>query len=166
LSDPFLGEIKLVAFNFPPRGWAFCDGQLMSISQNQALFSILGTTYGGDGQTTFALPDFRGRVPVHYGSGYTFGQNGGEAAHTLTINEMPAHVHHAFAQAATSDPGYDPTNSVWATTEGQAYGTTAAGTMSGAALRPTGGSQPHENRPPFLVLNFAIALTGIYPTRS
>jgi microcystin-dependent protein len=165
VSEPFLGEIKLVSFNFPPKGWAFCNGQLLSIAQNQALFSILGTTYGGNGQTTFGLPNFQGRMPIHQGQGFNIGQQGGEAAHTLTINEMPAHNHPAMG-AATAD-GASPNNTTWAPADGatQFYPSPNT-TMNPAAIANSGGSQPHENSAPYLVLNFIIALVGIYPSRS
>src|SRR6187402_1352623 len=113
MSEPYLCEIKLVSFNYPPKGWAFCNGQLLPINQNQALFSLLGTTYGGDGRVTFALPDLRGRVAMHTGQGYTLGQRAGEIAHTLSIPELPAHFHSANATSNTADQS-DPTNNAWA----------------------------------------------------
>ena len=115
MSDPYIGEIKLISFNYPPKGWAFCNGQLLPINQNQALFSILGTMYGGNGQTNFALPNLQGRIPLHQGQGFTVGQAGGEAAHTLTINEMPAHTHPGAAQSTASNPGDTPAGAIWAT---------------------------------------------------
>src|ERR1700712_3334909 len=115
MSDPFLGEIKVVSFNFPPRGWGFCNGQLLPINQNQALFSVMSTTYGGDGITTFALPNLQGRMPVHMGNGLPPGTSAGEASHILTINEMPQHLHPAKGQSGLSNPGASPTNSVWGT---------------------------------------------------
>ncbi|MGI8664880.1 MAG: phage tail protein [Jatrophihabitans sp.] len=167
MSQPFIGEIKLVSFNFPPRGWAFCNGQLLPINQNQALFSILGTTYGGDGITTFALPNLQGRMPIHAGQGYNTGNTGGEAAHTLTSNEIPSHIHPANAQSAASSPGFSPTNSVWATSNANMFATAAPNvTMSPVAVGNAGANQPHENQAPYLVLNYVVALQGIFPSRS
>lgn len=165
MSEPFLGEIKVISFNFPPSGWAFCNGQLLQINQNQALFSILGTTYGGDGRITFALPNFQARMPIHQGQGFTIGQRGGEVAHTLTINEMPAHNHPAMG-AATAD-GASPNGTVWAPADGALeYYASPNTTMNPAAIGNSGGSQPHQNEAPYLVLNFIIALTGIFPSRN
>lgn len=169
--DPFIGEIMLFAGNFAPRGWAFCDGQILSISQNTALFSLLGTTYGGNGVTTFALPDLRGRAPVHFGQGaglssYVLGQKAGVEAVTLGVNEIPAHTHQAFADAnnGTTDspvgalPARNPAGM-------PVYGTTANAAMAAGHLATVGGGQPHTNLPPYLVLNYCIALTGIFPSR-
>lgn len=165
MPNPFIGEIKLVAWPFAPRGWAFCNGQLLPIAQNQALFALLGTTYGGDGRTTFALPDFRGRVPVHQGTSVALGATGGEVAHTLTVAEMAAHPHETNASPATADQP-DPGGNLWAETSA-AYSTSQGDTsMNAAGCAPAGGGQPHANMPPYLVLNFVIALTGTFPTRS
>lgn len=168
MSTPFLGEIKIIAWNFPPKGWAFCNGQLMQINQNQALFSLLGTTYGGNGQTTFALPDFRSRAPVHLGNGHTQGEKGGSEFVTVNIQQMPQHLHFLNASAnAATDPtpvagtqilGQSPTE-IYA----QPSGLVA---MSAEMVSFVGGSQPHENRQPYLVLNFIIALQGIFPSRN
>ena len=167
MSDPFIGEIKVISFNFPPKGWAFCNGQLLPINQNQALFSILGTSYGGDGRTTFGLPNFQARMPIHQGQGFTIGQTGGEVAHTLTINEMPAHNHPAQGQSAPAPTtGVTPTNSVWANYSQNPFGTSPNVTMSPSAVGNAGGSQPHPNEAPYLVLNFIIALVGIFPSRN
>jgi microcystin-dependent protein len=166
MSDPYIGEIKLSSFNFPPRGWAFCNGQTLPINQNQALFSILGTQYGGDGVTTFKLPDLRARMPIHQGQGFIVGNAGGEAAHTLTVNEMPAHTHPAQGRTEASSPGTSPANAVWAANATPAYARTPDAAMASGAVTNAGGSQPHENRPPYLVLNFLIALTGVFPSRS
>ena len=164
MSEPYLGEIRIVAFNYPPHGWAFCDGQTLPISQNQALFAILGTTYGGDGVTTFRLPDFRGRIPAHVGNSLILGEVGGEATHTLNVNEIPAHGHSAAAATATASTG-DPTNAAWAATSTAFYGPSPDSVMSPSAIGTAGLSQPHENRAPYQVLNFAIALAGIFPSR-
>lgn len=167
MSQPFMGEIKIISWNYAPKGWAFCNGQFLPINQNQALFSILGTTFGGNGQTTFALPDFRGRIPTHVGNGLTLGQAGGQEFHTITISEMPQHLHFAQAQpAAATVP--DPSNAFLADISTKSYGAPQAPLVP---LAPTsvsnyGGSQAHENREPFLVLNFIIALQGIFPSRN
>jgi microcystin-dependent protein len=170
MSDPYIAEIKLISFTFPPKGWAFCNGQLLPINQNQALFSILGTMYGGNGQTTFALPNLQGRVPIHWGNNqgsYNVGQTGGEVNHTLTINELPAHIHPAVAQSTPSNPGGDnPANSIWAATQNAAFASAPNVTMNPAAVTTTGGNQPHENMPPYLVLNYVIALVGVFPSRN
>lgn len=166
MPEPFISEIKIVAFNFPPKGWAFCNGQLLPINQNQALFALLGTTYGGDGQTTFALPDLRGRAPLHMGSSFNLGQRGGEEAHTITMSEMAAHTHQvrASGDGPTVTP---PANNFWSTGTGfTPYGVTGDVAMSPTCITNTGGSQAHENRSPFLVLNFIIALQGIFPSQT
>jgi microcystin-dependent protein len=167
MADPFLGEIRIFSANYvPSQGWAQCNGQLLPINQNQALFSLLGTMYGGNGQTTFALPDLRGRVPMHIGQGLTQGQAGGEQAHTLTLNEMPTHTHQAIA--STGGPTVTPpTNNFWATGTGfTPYATSPNTAMSPASLTNTGGSQPHNNMSPYLVLTFGIALIGIFPSQN
>lgn len=170
MSEPFLAEIRIMGFNFAPRGWAFCDGQILPINQNQSLYSLLGTTYGGDGRTTFALPDLRGRVPIHVGSSngvnYREGQKGGEETHTLSAAEMPNHDHqlkasndagnqnspggHVFANAGTNIYG-DPANLV---------------NLNVGTVLNTGGGQAHENMQPYLALNYCIALQGLFPSRN
>lgn len=167
MAEPFLAEIRLMSFDFAPRGWAQCNGQLLPINQNQALFSLLGTTYGGDGRTTFALPNLQGRSPMHVdgGSGLPLGKAGGEASHTLIDAEMPAHAHTVNgSSAAASTPV--PTNNVLATA-GNVYGT-AAGLIAtrNGTLMPAGGGQPHENQQPYLVVNYCIALQGLFPSRN
>ena len=160
--DPFIGEIKMVSFWFAPQGWALCDGQLLQISQNQTLYALIGVTYGGDGINNFALPDFRGRVPIHSNAGFPLGSAGGEAAHTLAVNEMPLHKHSVYASNAAENINL-PTGAVWPTvTEG--YAVAPDTPMHNAALGVTGG-QGHENRQPFTVLNFVIALQGLFPSR-
>ncbi len=162
MSEPFLSEIRVFAFNFAPKGWALANGQLMPINQNAALFSILGTTYGGNGVTTFALPNLQGATPMHQGASFLLGQTGGEVNHTLTINEMPAHVHTAMASSHDPDQSA-PANNLWAQGN-NAYNAASNVTMN--AIARVGGGQPHNNMPPYLVLNFAIALQGIFPSRN
>jgi len=172
VSEPFLAEIRLFPYNFAPRGWAFCQGQLLAISQNTALFALLGTTYGGNGVTTFGLPDLRGRVAVHVGQGpglspYDLGQVGGTETVTLTTAQIAPHPHPANCLNANGNkPG--AINNVWATDLGgnKLYGTTkAAGTMAPNIIGPSGGGQPHNNVQPYLALNYCIALQGIFPQR-
>jgi microcystin-dependent protein len=173
VSEPFVAEIRPFPFNFVPRGWALCDGQLLPISQNTALFSLLGTTYGGDGKTTFALPDLRGRAPLHQGQGpglslYDVGQEGGEETVTLTSAEMPLHTHQL--KAATQDPADSQFVTASATfassTGGKFYRTASDGSaLSQQALTTAGASLPHNNMQPYLTLNFCIALQGIFPPR-
>jgi len=166
--DPFLGEIRMFGGNFAPVGWATCDGQILSIAQNTALFSLLGTTYGGNGQTTFALPDLRGRVSVHQGGSFVLGQTGGSETVTLTTTNLPAHTH--AANAAAAGTALSPAGHYWAADPGENVAPYAAApdgkVMSGAAIHTQGGSQPHENMQPFLAITFIIALSGVYPSRS
>ena len=166
MSEPFLGEIKIISWNFPPKGWTFCNGQLLPINQNQALFSILGTTYGGDGRTTFGLPNLQGRMPVHVGNGIVLGELGGETAHTLNISELPAHNHTPVGNSsAPTAPG--PGGNVWAGNPNNLYSNAQPNaSMNPACILPTGGNQPHENMSPYLVLNFIIALQGIFPSQN
>src|SRR5947207_4756773 len=154
MTEPFIGEIKINSFNFPPKGWAFCNGQLLPINQNQALFSLLGTMYGGNGQTNFALPNLQGRAPVHMGNGFTLGQLGGEMGHTLSINEVASHTH--FVQATNNAAaGDDATNNVLAQAGLNLYAPLSSGAnMAQGALGSQGGSQPHENMQPYLVVSF------------
>jgi microcystin-dependent protein len=168
VSTPFLGEIKIVPFNFAPQGWAFCNGQLLPINQNQALFSLLGTMYGGNGQTTFALPDLRGRVPMHLGSGHIQGEAGGEESHTVVLAELPAHNHVLNASANAATAGAPSATRVLAQSVGaQLYGAAANFVaMEATSIATVGGSQPHENRQPYLALNFVVALIGIFPSRN
>jgi microcystin-dependent protein len=173
MSEPYLSEIKIVAFNFAPSGWALCNGQLLPINQNQALFSLLGTTYGGDGTVNLALPDFRGRIPHHVGGGLILGERGGAASHTVTQSEMPAHNHFVTASADPGNLAVPAAGSpvvqanVWATSSQNPYGApNDLVAMNPASITNVGGSQPHENRQPYLVLNFIIALQGIFPSRN
>lgn len=171
MSEPFVGEIRMFAGNFAPRSWAFCDGQLLAISQNDALFSLLGTIYGGDGRTTFGLPDLRGRIPVHQGSGpgltpRNIGHRSGSETVTLNTNELPPHRHELYAskQVSTSP---NPTNNVFARSVGDVYTPDLTpATMNAGVISQTGGSQSHGNVMPYLCVNFIIALFGIYPSRS
>ena len=174
MSSPFVAEIRIFAFNFAPKGWAFCDGQLLPISQNTALFSLLGTTYGGDGKSNFALPNMQDSSPMHPGQGpglslHDLGEQGGEAAVTLLDTEMPAHTHQVQANTGASGLA-SPANNVWASLPGRTppplYQSNAPNApMSPQALSITGSSLPHNNRQPYLVLNFCIALQGVFPAR-
>lgn len=173
MSEPFLAEIRIFSFNFAPKGWAMCNGQFLPINQNQALFSLLGTMYGGNGQTTFALPDLRGKAPNHVGQGLTQGQTGGEIAHTVSLQEMPQHLHsvsaqHAVVGAATNATVGIPTGNFWANSGKTMYSTDSPGNsvMGPTAVTNVGGSQPHNNMQPYTVLNFCIALQGLFPSRT
>lgn len=164
MAEPFLSEIRIMSFQFAPKGWALCNGQLLPINQNQALFSLLGTTFGGDGRVNFALPDLRGRTPIHTGSGHTLGERGGEQAHTLSINEMPAHQHllNATANTGTSQTA---AGNVFGAVPSRIYTDPAnLTTLSPASVTNVGGSQAHLNMQPFLTLSFCIALQGIFPS--
>lgn len=163
MAEPFLSEIRIMSFNFPPKGWAFCNGQLLPINQNQALFSLLGTTYGGNGQTNFALPNFQGKVPMHVGNGHTLGETGGETAHTVTQSEMPAHTHQ-WAATTADGTGTNPSGQFFGKAVNNLYGATADTPLSPATVGNAGGSQAHENMQPYLALSFCIALQGIFPS--
>jgi microcystin-dependent protein len=168
MAEPFLSEIRIMSFEYAPKGWALCNGQLLPINQNQALFSLLGTTFGGDGRVNFALPDLRARTPIHVGSGHTLGERGGEQAHTLSGAELPAHTHSSNGSSNAADaavPGGNLLGSVDLTT----FGNTFAAPSNLVALAPqvvsnVGGSQAHLNMQPFLTLTFCIALQGIFPS--
>ena len=167
MAEPFLSEIRVFSFGFAPKGWALCNGQLLPINQNQALFSLLGTTFGGDGRVNFALPDLRGRAPIHTGDGHTLGERGGEQAHTLSQAEIPQHTH--FLAGSTNTANSDnPTGRVAAKPGVNMYSSSALSVavtaMSPAMVANTGGSQAHLNMQPFLILNFCIALQGIFPS--
>jgi microcystin-dependent protein len=165
MAEPFLSEIRLFSFNFPPKGWAFCNGQLLPINQNQALFSLLGTTYGGNGQTNFALPNLRGRVPIHEGNGHTLGEAAGASAVTINISQLPTHQHLFQATSADAEVSGPTGNFLAAFLNGYASpGGLAA--MNAGTVTNVGGSQPHINQQPYLVINFCIALQGIFPSQN
>ncbi|HEX4738462.1 MAG TPA: tail fiber protein [Allosphingosinicella sp.] len=171
MAEPFLSEIRIFSFNFAPQGWALCNGQLLPINQNQPLFALLGTTYGGDGRVNFALPDLRGRLPIHEGSGHTLGERGGEESHTITQSEMTQHVHVANATNQPHDTVNEnyqplPTGGLLAVVNGMYGNPTNPTTLLPTTITNVGGSQAHENRQPFLVLNFGIALQGIFPSQT
>ena len=164
MAEPFLSEIRIMSFGFAPKGWALCDGQLLPINQNQALFSLLGTTFGGDGRVNFALPDLRGRAPLHVGSGHTLGERGGEQAHTLSISEVPTHTHVAQASSAVGST-QDAANHVLGNVPSRVYtDPNSLTSLSPTTITNVGGSQAHLNMQPFLTLNFSIALQGIFPS--
>ena len=168
--DNFIGEIRLAGFGFPPKGWALCNGQLLPINQNQALFSLLGVIYGGNGTTTFALPNLQTRVPLGMGQqggvNYPQGQAAGEAAHTLTTAEMPSHTH-TLTGSAGAATALGPANNLLATpATGALYGTGTDVSLASSSITPSGSGQSHQNMPPYLVINYIIALVGIYPSRS
>lgn len=164
MAEPFLSEIRIMSFVFAPKSWALCNGQLLPINQNQALFSLLGTTFGGDGRVNFALPDLRGQTPIHVGNGHTLGEKGGEQAHTLSLSELATHTHtlNCNPAAATTD---NAAGLVYAQAGGDSYGAAQSlEAMNPAAVGNVGGSQAHLNMQPFLVLTFCIALQGIFPS--
>jgi microcystin-dependent protein len=163
MAEPFLSEIRIMSFSFPPKGWALCNGQLLPINQNQALFSLLGTTFGGDGRVNFALPDLRGRVPIHVGAGHTLGERGGEDAHTLVSSEMPQHTHVASGSSANSSV-FGLVGNLNASVSGLYGPAQNLTTLAPSTVTNTGGSQAHLNMEPFLTLSFCIALQGIFPS--
>jgi microcystin-dependent protein len=163
MAEPFIGELRLMSFDFPPKGWAECNGQMLPINQNQALFSLLGNMYGGDGRVNFGLPDLRGRVPIHLSSSYNQGQKLGEEFHSLTVSEMPAHNH---LIQASSQEGNQAAPVILAGSENTYRSADALTVIHPATLQKTGGGQPHENRPPFTVLNWCVALQGLFPSRN
>jgi microcystin-dependent protein len=164
MAEPFLSEIRIMSFVFAPKGWALCNGQLLPINQNQALFSLLGTTFGGDGRVNFALPDLRGRVPIHEGSGHTLGEKGGEQAHTLNASEMPMHTHFVAASSVASGGNNNPVNRFLGGAADAYHAPTNLAVIHPATITNTGGSQAHLNMQPFLTLSFCIALQGIFPS--
>lgn len=164
MAEPFLSEIRMMSFSFAPRGWALCNGQLLPINQNQALFSLLGTTFGGDGRVNFALPDLRGRTPIHVGGTHTLGERGGEQAHTLSIAELPEHTHALSAQPAATGTQLPPVNAVLAQASNVYRAPDNLVALGAGTVANTGGSQAHLNMQPFLTINFSIALQGIFPS--
>jgi microcystin-dependent protein len=169
LGTPYLGELKLISWNFAPKSWAFANGQLLPINQNQALFSLYGTTFGGDGRTNFAIPDLRGKVPLHPGAGFIQGERGGETAHTLSVLEMPMHIHYGVADSTVApDPdgrSPAPNKRLARTQPGDLYGPAASLIhMNPNAIGNTGGSQAHDNMQPYLTLNWVVALQGVFPS--
>lgn len=173
MSEPFLAEVRIMAFNFAPRGWAFCDGQILPINQNQSLYSLLGTTYGGDGRTSFALPDLRGRTPIHVGrsnggESHTLGQKSGEETHTLAVNEMPQHTHVLEANSTNAnspEPGGHVLSKSFQATYVD-FNASLKVAMNAGAVANVGGGQAHENMQPYLALNYCIALQGLFPSRN
>lgn len=170
MSNPYIGEIRMFGGNFAPAGWAFCDGQILAISENDALFALIGTTYGGDGQTTFALPNLQGRLPVHRGNAFTIGESAGVEAVTLTTQQIPNHIHPALANDPGTNSGNTPTpgNHLWAHQSSTGIYTDTfnpAASMHPGALSAVGGSQPHDNMMPYLCVSFIISLFGIFPSQ-
>jgi microcystin-dependent protein len=166
MSEPYIGEIRLFGGNFEPNGWAFCNGQLLSIAQNAALFNLIGTTYGGDGQTTYALPDLRSRIPVHQGTAFPMGQAAGAEQVTLTTPQLPAHTH-TLQATAVDGTSADPTNNVWAESDARTFSTaTPDATMDPSVLGTAGGGQAHDNTMPFVAMNFIISLFGVFPSQN
>ena len=166
MADNFLSEIRIFSFGFAPHGWALCNGQLLPINQNQALFSLLGTTYGGNGQTNFGLPNLQGRVPISFGNSFTLGQLGGEYIHTLGLAEMPQHTHTLQTSSNSPDTKLPAGNYFASNTGFLPYSPTMEEQMSPTAVTSQGGSQPHQNQQPYLTLNFCIALQGIFPSQN
>ena len=162
MADPFISEIRITSFDFPPKGWALCNGQLMPINQNQALFSLLGTTFGGDGRVNFALPELRGRVPIHVGSGHTLGEKSGQESHTVTQQELPTHNH--FVNVVNSNANAGPTGNYFAAANAAYQPAPSNANLAPSTIPNVGGSQPHANQQPYLTLSFAIALQGIFPS--
>ncbi|HJZ73435.1 MAG TPA: tail fiber protein [Vicinamibacterales bacterium] len=167
MAQPYVGEIRMFAGNFAPAGWMFCEGQLLPISENETLFNLIGTTYGGDGQSTFALPDLRGRVPIHFGSGFTLAETGGVESVTLTVAQMPAHTHALLATTSLANQT-NPLNNTYAQSLSVSFFNAAApnAQMATNAMSPVGGSQPHDNYQPYLCVDFIISLFGIFPSQT
>jgi microcystin-dependent protein len=168
MGEPYLSEIRMMSFSFPPRGWALCNGQLLSLQQNQVLFSLVGTKFGGNGTTNFGLPNLQGRVPIHTGLGHTLAEAGGEASHVLTTNEIPSHTHQAVASSTTAGLDTPSEGLLGGSAPNALYGA-ATGTleaMKSATISNGGGGQPHQNMQPFLTVSFCIALTGIFPSQT
>lgn len=166
MAEPYLSEIRIFSFNFPPRGWAFCNGQLLPINQNQALFALLGTTYGGNGQTNFSLPNLKRRSPIHFGNGHTLGEQAGQDAQTLSIQELPQHTHSVIATSTVQDTIVPSNNYFASSTPSSFYNGSGNAVANPSIMSNIGGSQPHNNLQPSLVLNFCIALQGIFPSQN
>jgi len=166
MAEPFLAEIRIYSFNFPPKGWAACDGQLLPINQNQALFSLLGTTYGGDGRVNFALPNLKGRTPIHRGSGHTLGEAGGSTSTTVTIQQMPQHIHFLNGTNVDQNRSAIPTGNLLGPANNLYAAPAQLTPMDPTSVTTVGGSQPHNNMMPSSVLNFCIALQGIFPSQT
>jgi microcystin-dependent protein len=166
MSQPFVGEIRMFAGNFAPAGWAFCDGALLPISENETLFNLIGTTYGGDGESTFAMPDLRGRVPIHAGAGYSVGETGGVESVTLTTSQIPSHGHVLIASADVANLS-SPANAVTGQATSKPYRIpSATALMAATTLAATGGSQPHDNMQPYLAINYIVSMFGIFPSQT
>lgn len=165
MAEPFMGEIRLMSFNFAPQGWAFANGQLLPINQNQALFSLLGTTFGGNGQTNFALPNLQGRTPIHVGNGHTLGEVGGEVSHTLSMSEMPTHTH-TFRGTSTTGTLNVTTSNILGVSQTPVYATPQSLLALNPSVTNIGGSQAHINQQPYLTITFCIALSGIFPSQN
>jgi microcystin-dependent protein len=172
VSDPFIGEIRMFGGNFPPNGWAFCNGAPMAIAENDALFTLIGTTYGGDGQSTFNLPDLQGRVPIHQGTlngvTFTLGEKAGDESVTLTVNQLPVHSHPLLASQSVADDPSPASKLLGESRPGtnSFYQDVTTNNMAASAITPVGGSQPHENRQPYLTISYIISLFGIFPTQN
>lgn len=167
MAEPFVGEIRMVSFNFAPKGWALANGQLLPINQNQALFSLFGTTYGGDGRVNFGLPNLQGRTPIAVGNGYAWGEVGGQQSHTLTITEIPQHIHALRAVNTNTGNINNPNGAnLAASAPAEIYGQANLAPMSASSLAPAGGSQAHNNMQPYLVIGFCVALQGIFPSQN
>lgn len=166
MPEPFLGEIKLMSFIFPPQGWALCNGQFLPINQNQALFSLLGTTYGGNGQTTFALPNLRGRVPIHFGAGHNLGEAAGSTSVTVNIQQLPTHTHLVNGSTVATGGSASPSGRYLGGANNAYRGGSPTTTLNPAMVSSVGGSQPHNNMAPYLTLSFCIALIGIFPSQN
>jgi len=166
MAEPFLAEIRIMSFNFAPKGWALCNGQLLPINQNQALFSLLGTTYGGNGQTTFALPNLQGRTPIHFGASHTLGESSGEQSHTLSIAELPTHTHPVAASSTATGGNANPSGRFLGGGNNVYHTASSLTSMTPQTVGSLGGSQAHLNMQPFLTLNFCIALQGIFPSQN
>lgn len=169
MGEPYVGEIRMFAGNFPPNGWMFCEGQLLPISENETLFQLIGTTYGGDGQSTFALPDLQGRLPMHMGNGFVIGEAAGAEEITLTTQQIPIHTHPLLCAASGGTPNSNPAGGYWGPSDQTQYSTLAGTVQMGnpaITAGPSGGSQPHTNFMPYLCIDFIISLFGVFPSQT